>query len=70
MKRTIWTIKSNEGYLFDIERYTTDVTKAVEFTDLDTALRRLALVRYKLKLPCWVSSETISFPREKPLSYG
>lgn len=70
MKRTIWTIESNEGYLFDIERYTTDVTKAVEFTDLDTALKRLALVRDKLKMTCWVTSETVSFPREQPILHG
>lgn len=70
MERTIWTIESNEGYLYDIEQYTQDVSKAVDFPDLDTALRRLTLVRKKLTKACWITAQTLPFPRKDPVTNG
>ena len=45
MKRIVYALKSKEGYLSDIEKYTDDPEKAVTFMYLDTAITRLASVK-------------------------
>lgn len=64
MKRTVYALKSKEGYLSDIEEYTSDLEKAVTFMYLDTAIKRLALVKDKLKHPCSVVELSLDFPRK------
>lgn len=63
MKRIVYAIKSKEGYLADIEKYTDDPEKAVTFMYLDTAIKRLASVKEKLKHNCSVVELTLDFPR-------
>ncbi len=69
MNRIVFAIKSDEGLLCDIEKYTTDLLEAVVFTDFDVACKRLASVSGLLKNDCWIEVEYMPFPRPKPVSF-
>lgn len=65
--RPLYVIKSDKGFLADIERYTDDVLEAVTFVDFDFAVKKLASVRSLLKEICWVGTEYVPFPRPTPV---
>jgi hypothetical protein len=64
MTRTLYAIKSDLGFLRDIEEYTTDVERAVTFVDYDTAFYRLKLCCDQLKHNCKVVTVQSPFPRK------
>jgi len=66
MKKTIYTIASEKGFLKDIEEYTMDILEAVTFTNVDYACERLLSIKHALKNKCWVTTQEITFPRPKP----
>lgn len=66
MKSTIYILESHNGFLKDIEEYTSDIFEAVSFTNFQFACRKLVQVRHLLKNECWVSTREIPFPRPKP----
>jgi hypothetical protein len=68
MKRTIYLIASDEGFLQDIEKYTSDPLEAVSFTNVGYACERLVSVQHLLTHKCWVTTQQIPFPRPKPFS--
>jgi len=69
MKTTIFTIESNQGFLRDLEEYTSDVLDAVSFTNFEFAVRKLSQVQHLLENECWVSAQQIPFPRPKPFQF-
>ena len=66
MTRTIYLIASDEGFLQDIEKYTSDPLEAVSFTNVDYACERLLSVQHLLTHKCWITTQQIPFPRPKP----
>lgn len=66
MKRLVFTIESQKGFLQDIEKYTDSLVDAVSFSTLDTAIKRLSVVRKKLTMECWIGVNYLEFPRSKP----
>jgi len=64
MYRTIFVIKSENGFLQDVEKYTCIIDEAVQFTTFDSAVDKLKTVRHRLNSKCWVAEETASFPRK------
>ena len=67
-KRTIYLIASDEGFLQDIEKYTSDPLEAVSFTNVGYACERLVSVQHLLTHKCWITEQQIPFPRPKPFS--
>jgi hypothetical protein len=70
MKKTIYTIASEKGFLKDIEEYTMDILEAVTFTNVDYACERLLSIKHALKNKCWVTTQEITFPRPKPTYFS
>jgi hypothetical protein len=66
MNRVLHVIESDKGYLYDIEKYTDDVMKAVTFVDFTQACKRLAGVSGVLSNSCWVGAVHVPFPRPVP----
>ena len=66
MKRIIFTIASDKGFLQDIEKYTDSLVDAVSFATFDSAVKSLNAVREKLTTECWVDVNYLEFPRPKP----
>lgn len=66
MKRIIFTIASDRGFLQDVERYTDSLVDAVSFSTFDSAIKGLSAVREKLTRECWVDVHYLDFPRPKP----
>ena len=48
MYRTIFVIKSENGFLQDVEKYTCIIDEAVQFTTFDSAVDKLKTVRHRL----------------------
>lgn len=67
MKKSIYVIESEKGYLSDIESYTNDIYKAAVFVDYDSAVRKLCNISGGLSTSCTVTSSLIDFPRHSPL---
>jgi len=67
MHRTVFVIKSEKGFLQDVEEYTHTLDKAVQFTSFDTATNRLKTVIGYLNTQCWITEETVPFPRKDSL---
>lgn len=63
MERLLYAIKSNKGFLADIERYTDDILDAVTFVDFDNAAYRLAEINDLLVEQCWIVAKYVPFPR-------
>ena len=56
MYRTIFVIKSENGFLQDVEKYTCIIDEAVQFTTFDSAVDKLKTVRHRLNSKYWVRS--------------
>ena len=67
MDRTVFVIKSEKGFLQDVEKYTYAVDKAVQFASFDTATNKLKTVSGYLNTQCWITEETVPFPRKNSL---
>jgi hypothetical protein len=68
MHRVVHVIESNEGYLCDIEKYTSDICAAVIFENYDSATTKLKLVSDKLSQTCWVRATYLKFPHPTGIS--
>lgn len=67
MKKSIYVIESEKGFLKDIESYTDDIYEAATFVDYDNAVHRLCSVNGMLSTNCVVTSSLIDFPRLYPI---
>ena len=63
MERLLYAIKSNKGFLADIERYTDNILDAVTFVDFDNAAYRLAEINDLLVEQCLIVAVYVPFPR-------
>lgn len=70
MDRFVWAIESDKGFLFEVEEYTSNLHKAVVFTDLDAALSRLRMLQSDLKETCRLTRQQLPFPRLESLQNG
>lgn len=62
MDRFVYVIESPKGYLCDIEKYTSDITKAVVFVEYDTAAKKLATFGKFLTTECRINMRGLPFP--------
>ena len=67
MDRLVYVIESPKGYLYDIEKYTSNITEAVTFVEYDTAVKKLATLAKSLTTECRVNMHCIPFPH--PIGY-
>ncbi len=67
MKRLVYVIESEKGFLSDIETYTKDISNAATFVSFESAQAKLIEVNKLLVADCWVGVAFLSFPREKSL---
>jgi hypothetical protein len=67
MKRLVYLLESDEGFLCDIEAYTRDVSVAATFTSFEAAQTKLIEVNELLKRECWIGVGFLSFPRGRSL---
>lgn len=65
MKKRIYVIESEKGFLRDVEEYTDNVYKAVTFVDYDNAVKCLRSVKTLLSAECNVTTSNIDFPRQQ-----
>jgi len=68
MTRTVYLFASNKGFLKDIEEYTHDPLEAITFTNFEIASQRFALVAKLVSNECWITKESIPFPRPYPVA--
>jgi hypothetical protein len=68
MKKSIYVIQSDKGFLCDVENYTDDIHKAAVFVDYDVAVKKLCAVSGVLTTECTVTTTAIDFPRLYPIS--
>ena len=66
MKRIIFTITSDKGFLQDVEQYTDSLVDAVSFGTFESAIKSLSAVQEKLTTECWIDVNYLDFPRPKP----
>jgi hypothetical protein len=62
MHRVVHVIESKEGYLCDIENYTSDICAAIIFQDYDSAIEKLKAISDKLSQTCRVKATYLKFP--------
>jgi hypothetical protein len=67
MDRLVYVIESSKGYLYDIEKYTSNIFEAVTFVEYDTAVKKLATLTKSLVTECRVNMHCIPFPH--PIGY-
>lgn len=66
MDRKVFVFKTDNGYLSDVDHYTTDVTRAVSFVDFESAAKRLAAVSGIINKPISIEEVSLPFPLPFP----
>jgi len=66
MDRKVFVFKTDNGYLSDIDHYTTDATRAVSFVDFDSAATRLAAVSGVINKQVSIEEVSLPFPLPFP----
>jgi len=70
MKRTVFAIESNKGYLREVEEYTIDVLEAAVFFGYEFAVSKLTEIRPSLKEECWLTTVQLPFPHPVGLDFS
>ena len=66
MNRKVWVIESEQGFLKDVNVYTSEIESAVVFSTLQSAVDKFITISGVLSSECWVNSATMAFPRTTP----